>query len=85
MVKQAVEIKQDESKPVPRGVLAQAIVDISRSMKSLQSSGITREAIIILCSHKVKASSPYGQKPGIGDIRAVLNAIAELEKEYVSR
>lgn len=83
--KETVTVLQDESKPVARGILAQAIVDISRAVKSLQSSGLNREAIIILCSHRVKPSSSYGQKPGIGDIRAVFAALAELEKEYVTR
>lgn len=74
-----------EEPPVERGVLASAIVEISSAMRKLLAGGITRDAVIILVSHKVKAlGGKYSakSKPSIGVIRIVFDALAELEKEF---
>ena len=76
-------VKQDEQKPVERNVLAQAIVDISRSIKKLTSSGLDKSAIITLVAARVKSPHKFGKKPGKGDIEAVFNALASLEKDYI--
>lgn len=82
MKKQVAVVKQDEQKPVERGVLAQAIVNISSAMNKLLASGLNRDAVIILTAHTVKPVNRFGAKPGMADIRAVFNALAELEREY---
>lgn len=77
-----VTVAQDEQ-VVEKSVLAASIVEISRSMKRLLESGLNREAVIILTAHTVRSYN--GRKPTMSDVRAVLAALAELEKEYCKR
>lgn len=71
---QAAKVTQDPEEDVPRAVLATAIRDISRSMAKLLQGGLNERAVCCL----VHEFSGVG-KP---DIRAVLNSLKQLEKEY---
>jgi hypothetical protein len=71
---QLVTVKQDEAKPVPKEVLAKAIVDISASLRHLRMSGLNRKAVVALVGHSTKL--------GLGTIDAVLNALETLKRDY---
>ena len=72
--KKWIRVVQDEENPVEKKVLAQSIRDISKAFQKLLSSGLNQRAIVSL----VHDSSGVG-KP---DIRAVLESLKTLEKEF---
>lgn len=76
--KESIIVQQDEQKPVERNVLAQSIVDISKALRSLTSSGLTRRAVIALV---------HDLAPSVGKstIRVVLEQLGELERQFVSK
>lgn len=80
--KEVAVVVQSQEKPIERNVLAQAIVDISKSMKKLLASGLNRDAIIVLVHARVKPTFTNGPKPNRGEIEAVFNALAQLEKDF---
>lgn len=70
-----VRVQQDEEKPVPQNILAQAIVDISASMKKLTANGgLNYEAVVALVHDDTKIGKPA--------IRTVLHSIDTLAKRY---
>lgn len=71
---QAITVEQDPDAPVEKPVLAQAIVDISRSLKRLRDSGLNRRGIIVLLQHSTRLSK--------ADIESVLNSLESLERDY---
>ena len=73
--KTALIVKQDDDKPVPKEVLAQAVVDIAAAGKRLAAAKLNRKAVILLLS----ASSGVGKI----DVAAVLDGIANLERDYL--
>lgn len=74
---------EDKTKEVPRNVLAGAIVDISSALKRLTASGLTFEAVVILTYHNCKSTGTYGNsRVGMGDVRAVLGSLKELEQRF---
>jgi hypothetical protein len=82
-----VIVKQDEEAPIEKSVLATHILEISRAMKKLMNAGINRDAVILLTFDRCK---PAGHgfrrvKPSKATIRAVFNALADLEREYCRR
>lgn len=68
------KVTQNPDAPVERNILAQAIVDISRAAKKLADGGVNREAVIVLIQDRV--GGPKSR------IRAVLNSLADLEREF---
>lgn len=72
-----VKIIQDETAPVEREVLAQAIIHISNSFTRLLKSGMNKRAIIILIA--------YDTKLGIGQIENVLGSLERLAINYTAR
>lgn len=60
--------------PVTKEVLAQAIVNISKSFDRLLKSGLNKRAIIILIAHDTKL--------GIGQIENVLGSLERLAYNY---
>lgn len=69
-----VTVKQDDLVPVEREVLAQAIVNISKSFDRLIKSGLNRRAIIILIASETKL--------GLGQIENVLCSLERLAHNY---
>lgn len=76
------KVKQDPENPVQKEVLAEAIVEISKAMKKLLSSGLNRRAIVVLIKDSVP-SPGYGKKSiSKTDIINVLDAIEDLSRNY---
>ena len=84
MQKTKVRVVQDEEHPVERNVLAGAIVSISEAMASLLRGGLTFDAIVVLTQHNCKTPKKYGAKPGMADVRLVLNSLAELRQQFTT-
>lgn len=75
----ATTIAQNPDKPVAREILADAIVTISKAMRELSSrSRLNREAIVVLIQHS--CGPTFSRKT----INIVLDAIATLERDYVT-
>lgn len=69
-----VAVVQDPDKPVPREILAEALVRIGEAFVKLRASGLNRRAIVLLVSES------SGQTRGaVGD---VLDALESLSKDY---
>lgn len=68
------KIIQDETAPIEREVLAQAIVNISSSFARLLKFGLNRRAITVLIA--------YDTKMGIGQIENVLDSLERLAQNY---
>lgn len=71
---ESIKVVQDISAPVEREVLAQSIVNISRSFEKLTASGLNRRAVTILIA--------YDTKLGIGQIENVLGSLDTLAQNY---
>ena len=81
-----VQVTQDPERPVPRNILAASIIEIGRAMKSLtQTGGLTKEAVIVLAQHCCRSPYKGATKPGIADVRAVIESLENLEKEFIKR
>lgn len=70
-----VAVKQNEKEPVAVEVLATSIVDISKAAKSLLSSRLKFDALVMLISHASKVPQKH--------VRAVLDGIYSLEETYL--
>jgi hypothetical protein len=80
-----VVVKQDEQKPVPVEVMADAIVAISQGMKKVMAGPLNEKAIVLLIQH---AAPPYrygmqSKKVGTVEIKCVLEGIQGLERTYL--
>jgi hypothetical protein len=72
-----VTVKQDAEEPVASEVIAQAIVDISEGMKSLNNSGLKRRAITAL----IHDQSGVPKRT----IELVLNNLESLRQDWCTR
>lgn len=72
-----VVVKQDEENMVARPVFAQAIVDMSKSLQKLLSSGLNRKAVVVLVAHDAKISKR--------DVEDVLVSLEDLAKTYCTK
>lgn len=75
MAAEKIVIQQDKEKPIERSVLAKAIVDLSRAVQRLNTSGLNREAVTVLLAHSTRLS--------LGATRDILRSIEQLERDYV--
>lgn len=75
MTEKKINVVQDPEKPVERNILATAIIEVSRAMKNLRCTGLTRDAIVVL----VKDRTGLGK----GTIETVIDCLAQLEREFV--
>lgn len=71
-----IEIVQDANAVVEKPVLAQAIVDLAKSVERLSALKLTRKAIIVLLAH----DTGLGQRT----IEDVLYGIASLRARYTT-
>lgn len=67
-----INVKNDDT---PIEVLAASIVDISKAAKSLLSSRLRHDTLIMLIAHSSKVS----QK----NVKAVLDSLTDLERRYL--
>jgi len=75
-------VSQPDDKPVPRHILATAIVEISRAMNKLIAGGLNREAVVILTQHSCRGVGPGYTKPTQTVVREVFRALSELERDF---
>lgn len=73
-MKPMVEVVQRPESEVPKEILAEAIVRISKDMAKLHESGLNRKAVVAL----IKDSTGYTKQA----IETVLNSLAELRANY---
>lgn len=71
---QVAKVTQTDEEPVERAVLATAIRDISQGLQKLLSQGLNQRAIVCLVHDHSGVGKP--------DIRAVLDSLKNLEKDY---
>ena len=79
-----ITIKQDEEKPVPIEIMAQAIRNISLGVSKLRNGPLNNKALLLLIQH---ATPTYG-RPGripISQIECVLDGIEALEATYLKK
>jgi hypothetical protein len=69
-----VRVVHPEEKPVPKEILAEAIVNIGKAAAQLQGSGLNRRAIVVLLQDYTKLSKT--------DITTVLDALPRLAGWY---
>ncbi len=69
-----VVAQSSEGEPVPKEVLATAIVKISEGVEALRRSGLNERGVLALLSDK----TGYGK----GTLKMVLDALADLKKDY---
>lgn len=80
-----VTVKNDSETPVPTEVIAESIVAIAEGVKKLRSTRLNDTALFLLIQH----SSPTIEvgnnrmKVGIREVRAVIEGIADLEKNFL--
>lgn len=69
-----VKIVKNQENPESKEILAEAIVRIGEAMEKLKSSGLNKDAIIVLVQAKTKLSQR--------DIESVIDALAQLKGWY---
>lgn len=70
------KIVQDIAKaPIAAEVIAQSVLDISKAMKDLNSTRLTKEAIVTLIHDTSRISKT--------DIRIVMNNLSEMERTWL--
>lgn len=80
-----VVVKQDAEKPVPVEVMAEAIIAISTGIKKLLAGPLNERCLLLLIQNAAPSikgrfdSAPITQK----QIKAVLEGIGQLEREYL--
>lgn len=72
-----MKIKQDEKKPIPQEIIADAIIKISKSMQYINETGLSRAAIIALIHDRSKVKK--------GDIEIVLNNLEQMEFNWLRK
>ena len=70
-----VIVKKDEENPEPTEVIAAAIIEISAAIKKMDAGRLKRRAILVLLRDQTGLP--------MSEIERVLNAIGDLEKDYV--
>mgnify|MGYP001605680136 CR=1 FL=1 len=75
-------VKQDEQKPIPVEVLAASIKAISDGITKLRAGPLNERALVLLIQHAAP-SIGYGKYISPKHIKAVLEGISSLEREYL--
>lgn len=76
-----VEVIQDEENPMPVEILAEHIKAISEGVKKLMAGPLNEKAIVLLIQHAIPGTAGVR----VTDIRAVLNALENLERVYLKK
>lgn len=77
-----VTVKQDELKPVPVEVLAASIKAISDGIVRLRAGPLNERALVLLIVNAAPTIG-YGKNISAKHVRAVLDGISSLEREYL--
>lgn len=71
------KVKQNEENPEPTEVIAEAIIKVADAMEKMKATKLTERAILLLIRDSISGNI------GLGDIKTVLNAAADLKKNYI--
>jgi hypothetical protein len=71
------KIIQDEQRPHPVAIIADAIVEISKGMRRLNASRLTRDAVVTLIARNSKVSR--------SDIETVLENLDDLDTRWLKK
>lgn len=80
-------VVQQEGKEIAPKILAHHIAEVAKGMREALAAGLSEKAIIVLIQNAIPSgsgTSNYGQRMPQKDIKAVLLACANLDKEYLS-
>jgi hypothetical protein len=77
MAEKKIKITQNENDIVEAEILATAIRDLAAGVNKLFACGLNERAIVVLLNETSGVGRP--------DIRAVLNAMKNLQKDYCTR
>lgn len=80
-----VTVVQSKTDPIPTEVLATSIKSISDGIKKLRAGRLNDKALLLLIQHACPSVKKYGPKPGMGEVRAVLEAMENLERTYLKK
>lgn len=83
MARKKAKVVDDPEAPVETEVLSDAIVKISRGMRSLLASGINKRAIVVLL-HDAAPSRGNRGKPSKRAIEDVIDCLGDLENRYIT-
>lgn len=84
MKTRTAKVIQAPESPVPVEVLAESIVTISQGVTTLLSGPLKESALILLIQHAAPKVGKYPAKQvSQADVRAVLEGIKSLEREYL--
>lgn len=73
-------VKKEEPKVVPLEELQEAIIAISKGMKSLQTTRLKEDTLVLLIQQAIK---PASHRPSLDQIRDVLHVLPRLEDTYL--
>lgn len=76
-----VKILQDDKKPIATEIIAANIQAIAQGMRNLRRGSLNERALVVLLYEAI----PKGGKVAHREIRAVLNAMDDLERLYVKK
>lgn len=85
MKKETIKVIQREDAVVPTEVIAEAIVQISKGVKTLLAGKLNERAIVLLITEATPASGTgYNRKPiSAKTVRAVLTGMESLEAQFL--
>jgi len=80
-----VIIKNNPENEIPLEIIAEAIVEISKSMEVLKNSRLTQSAILLLIHDNCRSVGGKfdKKKPTIKQILAVIESISTLKNQYI--
>jgi hypothetical protein len=64
-------------------ILASSIVAISEGIRKLRAGPLNEKALVLLIQHAAPTTGYNGTRPGVQEIRAVLDGMESLEKQYL--
>jgi len=77
MAIQKVKVKTDQENPEPIELIAKSIIDIADGMRRINSTRLTRKALVVLLNAHSKVSK--------SEIEVILNCMTELENIYLKK
>jgi len=84
MNKNTITIKKDADKVTPIEVMEQSILSISNGINKLINGPLNERALVLLIQHASPKPKGFRAKPISGkEVRAVLQGIKQLSKEYL--
>ncbi len=76
----ALKVVKDPENVIPVEVFEQAIVDLAKGFKKLNSSRLSKRAVVLLVQDSVGA--PFVNR---SQVEAILDAAADLDRKYLKK